>query len=117
FTLAAFALAAVALAAVALAAVAPAAAAAARPPAVGRTPARRARGAGRRGGASPLRARLSAGRGRGLGLHRLLPRLRRVVGDVPAAALEDEGGSAPEPSHGTAAHLACLDRFIPDGLR
>src|SRR4030095_10672721 len=59
--------------------------------------------AGTRRGARIPCARLGAGRGRRLGLDGLLPRLGGIVGDVPAAALEDERSRREQATHRPAA--------------
>ena len=54
--------------------------------------------------------------GPGLGLHRLLPRLGRIVRHVPAVALEDEGRRPQQAADRSAAPLAGRQRGLGDAL-
>src|SRR5262249_195562 len=68
------------------------------------------RPARRRRRAAGLAARLL------LRLHSLLPALGRIVGDVPAAALQDERGRGQEPVNRPATAIARRQRRLRDAL-
>ena len=65
---------------------------------------------------SRLGGRVGRAARRSFGFARLLARLGRVVGDVPALALEDEGRGREQPVHGAAADVALRERRLGDAL-